>query len=121
MSALIKQINKKKHTDTEYSKPGNDSIEKRNTFKRFKQDLEQVVLKGKITGGLQYVLEIDNSASICAYYLLSIYSDYAGRHSQDGECMADNTEVMELWQKFSGEGLDKESTEEHLLMKYERA
>ena len=77
-AALIKQV-KRKNSDTEDSEPGKFKVEikKKRTFKNFKRDLEQVVIKGRSTDGLQYVMEVDNSPSDFALYLLSVFGDFA--------------------------------------------
>ena len=40
------------------------SVRRKKNFKKFKRDLEQVVIKGTRTDGLQYVMEIDDSPSV---------------------------------------------------------
>ena len=64
-AALIKQV-KRKNSDIEDSEPGKFKVEikKKRTFKKFKRDLEQVVIKGRSTDGLQYVMEVNNSPSV---------------------------------------------------------
>ena len=71
-------------------------LKKKRTFKRFKRDLEQVVIKGRSTDGLQYVMGVDNSPSVFAPYLFSVFGDFARSHSAEGHQMGDNAEVMDL-------------------------
>ena len=95
------------------------AVRKKN-FKRFKHDLEQVVIKGKCTNGLQYILETDHNARLCACYLLSIFGNFIGAHGAESHKVADNLEVMDLWARYFGIGMDKESAEEFLLRFYEQ-
>ena len=58
-AARIRQACKRTSSAGEDSKLGNDSIRKKKNFKRFKHDLQQVVLQGRNTDDVQYVLETD--------------------------------------------------------------
>ena len=120
-AALIKQV-KRKNSDIEDSDPGKFKVEikKKRTFKKFKRDLKQVVIKGRSTNGLQFVMEVDNSPSVFALYLLSVFGDFARSHSAEGHQMGDNAEVMDLWARYSSEGLRKISAEELLMKSYEQ-
>ena len=93
------------------------SVRKKN-FKRFKHDLAQVVIEGKLTDDLQYVMGTDDNSDLYACHLLSAFGDFAEGHSSEGHRMAGNAEVMELWARFSGEGMSKMAAEEHLKMAY---
>ena len=90
------------------------------SFKRFRHDLEQVVIRGKCTSGLQYILETDNYASLCAYYLLSVFGDFTWAHGAESHKMTHNLEVMDLYVQYSSKGMNKESAEEYLLKAYEQ-
>ena len=57
VAARIRQACKRKSSAGEDNKPGNVSLRKKKNFKRFKHDLQQVVLQGKNMGDVQYVLE----------------------------------------------------------------
>ena len=118
-AALIMQV-KRKNSDIEDSEPGEFKVEvkKKRAFKKFKRDLEQVVIKRRSTDGLQYVMEVDNSPSVFALYLLSVFGDFARSHSAEGHQMGDNAEVMDLWTRYSSEGLSKISAEELLMKAY---
>ena len=96
-AALIKQ-GKRKKSDIEDSEPGKFKVEikEKRTFKKFKHDLEQVVIKGRSTDGLQYVMEVNNSPSVFALYLLWVFGDFARSHRAEGHQMGDNAEVMDL-------------------------
>ena len=73
VAARIRQVRKRKSSAGQDSKPGNVSIRKKKNFKRFKPDLQQVVLQGKNTDDVQYVLEIDGYShllhAICCQFL----------------------------------------------------
>ena len=97
--AVTKQNNKTKNPDSEDSKPGKVRIRKEVNFKRFKSDLEQIVVDGKTTDWLQYVMEMENSSKFYVLYLLSVFGDFDEAHSTPGLYMAGNSEVMEFWAK----------------------
>ena len=74
-ASLIRQDNnKRKNSDAEDSKPGK-SVRKKKNFKKFKHGIAQVVVEGKNTDDLQYVMEIDDNSHLFACYLLSIFGD----------------------------------------------
>ena len=95
-------------------------VGKGRTFKRFKPDLDQVVVHGKNTDDLQYVRKTDSYSHLFACYLLSVYGTFIEGHKSASHCMAGNEEVMGLWAKFSSESMTKQTAEEHLIMAYER-
>ena len=76
VAARIRQACKRKSSAGENSKPGNVSIRKKKNFKRFKHDLQQVVLQGKNTDDVQYVLETDGYSHLFACYLLSVFGTF---------------------------------------------
>ena len=96
------------------------SIRKRKNFKRFKRDLDQVVVHGKNTDDLQYVRETDSYTHLFACYLLSVFGTFTEGHKSASHCIAGNDEVMGHWAKFSSVGMTKEAAEEHLMMSNER-
>ena len=120
-AALTKQV-KRKNSDIEDIESGKFKVEikKKRTFKNFKCDLEQVVIKGRSTDGHQYVMEVDNSPSVFALYLLSVSGDFTRSHSTEGHLMGDNAEVMDLWAHYFSKGLSKISAEELLMKAYEQ-
>ena len=59
VAARIRQACKRKSSAGEDSKPSNVSIRKKKNFKRFKHDIQQVVLQGRNMDDVQYVLETD--------------------------------------------------------------
>ena len=119
-ASLIRQANNKRKTsDAEDSKPGK-SVRKKKNFKWFKHDIARVVVEGRNTDDLQYVMEIDDNSHLFACYLLSIFGDFTEGHSSEGHSMAGNAEVMDLWERFSSEGMNKKkAAEEHLMMAFE--
>ena len=59
---------------------------------------------------IQYVLETDSYSHLFACYLLSVFGTFTEGQKSDGDCMAGNAEVMDLWAKFSSEGMTQRST-----------
>ena len=95
-ASLIRQANnKRKNSDAEDSKLGK-SVRKKKNFKRFKHDIARVVVEGRNTDDLQYVMEIDDNSHLFACYLLSIFGDFTEGHSSEGHSMGGNAEVMDL-------------------------
>ena len=119
-AASSKQTIRRKNLDAEDSKQGKGAVRKRKSFKRFKHDLEQVVIKGRCPDGLQYILETTNNASLYAYYLLSVFGDYFGPHHVESHGMGDNLEIMDLWAKYSIKGMSKISAEKYLLKAFQQ-
>ena len=69
---------------------------KKKTFKRFRQDLHQVVVEGKRTDDLKYVMETDDNSHLFACYLVSIFGHYTQGQKSNDHHMAGNKEVMDL-------------------------
>ena len=90
------------------------SVRKKKNFERFKHDIAGVVVEGRNSDDLQYVMKIDDNSHLFACYLLSVFGDFTEGHS-----MAGNAEVMDLWVRFSSEGMNKKAAEEHLMMAFE--
>ena len=68
-ASFIRQANnKRKNSDAEHSKPGK-SVKKKKNFKRFKHDIARVVVEGRNTDDLQYVVEVDDNSHLFACYL----------------------------------------------------
>ena len=114
-NAVCKPSNKRKLPIRD-SKPGKGATKskKSRTIKRFKQDLEKVVCKGRITDELRYIMEYDNRNELYACFLLSNYGDFSEFHSVEGLAMASNQEVMDLWARYSGEGKSRDAVEGQL-------
>ena len=62
----------------------------------------------------------DSYSHLFACYLLSAFDTFTEGQKSTSHCMAGNKEVMDLWAKFSSEGMTKVVSEEHLMMAYER-
>ena len=58
---------KRKNSDSEDGKQDKIAVRKKKSFKRFRHDLKQVVIRGKCASGLQYILETDNNPSLYTY------------------------------------------------------
>ena len=82
-------------------------------------DLEHVVVKGKNTDSLQYLMETEDNTQLFAYYLLSVFGSVTEALKSEGHDMTGNEDVMALWAKYSIEGLTKVAAEEHLMMAFE--
>ena len=78
------------------------------------------MLQGKNTDDVQYVVETDGYSHHFTCYLLSVFGTLTEGQKSEGHRMAGNAEVMDLWAKFSSEGMTKLAAEEHLMMAYER-
>ena len=96
----------------EDSKPGKSG--KKKNLKRFKSDLAQVVIEGKCTDELQYIMETDDVTHFYACYLITCFGGITEALRTDQ--MIGNQDVMDLWARFSGEGMIKMAAEEHLRM-----
>ena len=103
-----RQASKRKNSEGEDSKPGKSG--KRKDFKRFKGDLAQVVIEGKCTDELQYIMETDVT-HLYACYLIACFGGVTEALRTEGHQMIGNQEVMDLWARFSGEGMSKMTSE----------
>ena len=114
---VIRLANKRKSSGTEESKPGKAGKD----FKRFKSDLAQVVLRGRRVEDFQYILEMDNYNEVCAYYMVVHFEALSGTlaTTNSEHKMAGNTEVMDLWAKFTSEGKNADDAIEHLRTAFE--
>ena len=110
--SICKTANKRK-LPVGVSKPGKGAPKSKRgrTMRRFKQDLEKVVCKGRITDELRYVMEYENRNELYACFLLSNYGDFAEFHSVEGLAMVGNPEVMDLWARYSGEGKSQDAAD----------
>ena len=100
------------------SKPGKGAPKPKTgrTFGRFKQDLEQVVLRGRNNTDFQYIMEVDNREDIYAQFLLMTFGNINEVRSLENIAFRDCQEVMELWARYSSEGRTKDDAEEQLKM-----
>ena len=115
---VLRLANKQKSSDTEEGKPGKSG---KKDFKRFKSDLAQVVLRGRRVDEFQYILERDDYNEVCAYYMVVHFGALSGTlaTTNSEHKMAVNTEVMDLWAKFTSEGMNTDDAVEHLRMAFE--
>ena len=68
------------------SKPGKSG---KKDFKRFKLDLD-VVVKGKNTDSLRYLMETEDNTQLFAYYLLSVFGSVTEALKSEGHGMTGN-------------------------------
>ena len=108
-AALFEQANKKKLSTGDSKK----SKQVKGTFKKFKNDLYLVVMRGKHTDGLQHILELSDRDNVYALYLLLTYGDYAQTQHRE-ICMLGDQDVMDLWRRHSKRGMDKGAAEDLL-------
>ena len=118
-AAVIEQANKKTLSagDGKKSKQGNSSKGGKGTFKKFKNDLDLVVMRGKCMEGLDHILELSNWDNLYALYLLLTYGDYDRAHLCEIR-MSGNKDVMDHWRCHSREGMDKAKAEDLLRKVY---
>ena len=60
-----------------------------------------MVVDGRKTDDLQYVMETDDNSHLFACCLVSVFGDYARGHPSNDHHMAGNKEVMDLWARLS--------------------
>ena len=115
---VLRLANKWKSSVTEESKPGKAG---KRDFKRFKSDLAQVVLRGRRVEEFQYIFEMDDYNEVCAYYMVVHFGALSGTlaTTNSEHKMAGNTEVMDLWAKFTSEGMNADDAIEHLRTAFE--
>ena len=109
---------KRKISGGKDSKPGKVSIRKKKNFKRFRHDLHQVVVEGRKTDDLQYLMETDDNSHLFACYLVSVFGDCVQGHQSNDHHMTGNKEVMGLWAKLFSEGITSVAAEEQLKTAY---
>ena len=107
-ASVIKEANKKALSTGAGKKGKKNSV----TFRKFESDLELVVMRGKNTDGVQYILEMGDRKEAYALYLLIIFGDYT-RADRNELRMSGNREVMDLWRRYS-KSMDKTAAEDHL-------
>ena len=86
-------------------------LKKKKSFKKFKRDRAQVMIQGKDIDDLQYVMETDCNSHLFACYLLSVFGGFAEGHKSEAHHMSGNSEVMDLWVRFSSELMSKMAAE----------
>ena len=106
-ASVIKEANKKA-LSTGVSNKGKKKI----TYRRFKTDLELVVMRGKNTDGVQYILEMGDRKEACALYLFLTFGEYT-RADRNEVHMSGSREVMDLWRRFS-KSMDRTAAEDRL-------
>ena len=114
-AAVLEQANRKilSTRDSKKGKQSKSSTGGKETFKKFKKDLDLVVMRGKRTGGLDHILELSDRDNVYALYLLLTYGDYARTQHREIR-MSGNKEVMDLWRRHSREGMNKDKAEDFL-------
>ena len=65
------------------------------------------MVKGRNTDDVQYLKEADSYPHLFACYLLSAFGIFTEGKKSASHCMAGNKEVIDLWEKFSSEGMTK--------------
>ena len=80
--------------------------------RKFKNDFDLVVMRGRNTDEVQYIQELSEREHAFAVYLLFTYGDYA-RAQHRGFPMSGNRVAMDLWRWLS-KTMDKTAAEECL-------
>ena len=80
-----------------------------------------MVPRGRRVDEFQYILERDDYNEVCAYYMVVHFGALSGTlpTTNSEHKMAGNTEVMDLWAKFTSEGMNADDAVEHLRMALE--
>ena len=91
-ASIIEEANKKALSTGARKKGKKGKV----TYKRFMNGLDHVVMRGKRTDDVQHILELSDSNSVYALYLLHTYGDYV-RAKRDEVRMSGNREVMDHW------------------------
>ena len=107
-ASVIKEANKKALSTGDGRKGKKYSV----TYKKFRSDLELVVMRGKETDGVRYILEMGGREEAYALYLYSIFGRYTRAECKD-VYMSGNREVMDLWRRYS-KSMDKTAVGESL-------
>ena len=77
-----------------------------------------MVVDGRKTDDLQYVMETDDNSHLFACCLVSVFGDYAQGHPSNDHHMAGNKEVMDLWARLSDKVLMIVAVDEQLKTAY---
>ena len=112
VAAVLKQANEKV-LSTRDSKKGKHGSTRGKTFRAFMDDLDHVVMRGEHGGGLDYILGLSDRDDVCALYLFYTYGGFGQGPDREFQ-MSGGKDVMDLWRRYSREGLDKEKAEELL-------
>ena len=110
MASVIKEANKKPFFPTPVESAKKNSV----TYRKFRSDLELVVMRGKNTDGVRYILEMGDREEAYALYLFSIFGDYTRAEHKDVHMMG-NQEVMDLCRRYS-KSMDETAAEDRLHM-----
>ena len=95
-ASIIKKANKKALSTGDSKKTGKGKI----TYRKFKSDLDLVVVRGRNMESVQYILESKERELAYAMYLLFTYGDYARAENRDF-LMSGNQAVMDHWKRLS--------------------
>ena len=107
-ASIIKKANKKALSTGSSKKTGKGKV----TYRKFKSDLNLVVMRGRNTESVQYVVELSEREHAYAVYLLCTYGDYARAENRDF-LVSRNRVVMDHWKRLS-KTMDKPAAEERL-------
>ena len=107
-ASIIKKAIKKALSTGDSKKTGKGKI----TYRKCKSDLGLVVMRGRNTESVQYILELKERELAYAMYLLFTYGDYAGAENNDF-LTSGNRVVMDHWKRLS-RTMDKFAAEDPL-------
>ena len=107
-ASVIKEANKKALS----TRGGNKGKDNKISFKKFTSDLELVVMRGRNTDGVQYILEMGSRKEAYALYLIHTFGEYTRADRKEFH-MAVGREVMDLWRRYS-KSMDKTAAEDRL-------
>ena len=107
-ASVIKKANKKALSTGVSNKGKKNKI----TYRKFRSDLELIVMRGKNTDGVQYILEMGDRKEAYAFYLFLTFGEYtrADRNEVD---MSGGQEVMDLRRRYS-KSMDRTAAEDRL-------
>ena len=107
-ASVIKEANKKALS----TGVGNKGKKNKVMYRKFKSDLELVVMRGKNTDGVQYILEMGDRKEAYAFYLFLTFGEYT-RADHNEVHMSGSREVMDLWRRYS-KSMDRTAAEDCL-------
>ena len=108
MASIIKKADKKALS----TGVGKKVMKGKGTYKKFLDDLDLVIMRGKNMDAVQYIHELSDQDNVYASYLLLTYGDYARADPRDFR-MSGNREVMDLWRRIS-RTMDRNAAEDRL-------
>ena len=89
------------------------------SFEQFLHDLHQITIEGKSSPEYQYIFDYEYKISLYTCYLYWSLGDYYCAQETVSHAMADNSVVMEHWNRVSGSGVKREFMEDHLRSHWE--